>query len=66
MGFPETFKIVVSDTRAYKQFGNSVVVPVVEHIAQEMIKCLKEGGVANRKPHRLPIQLSLPQAASAK
>ncbi len=32
MGFPEEFKIVVSDTRAYKQFGNSVAVPVVEHI----------------------------------
>ena len=66
MGFPETFKIVVSDTRAYKQFGNSVVVPVVEHIAREMIRCLKEGQVANRKPLRLPVQLSLPRAASAK
>lgn len=30
------FKITVSDTRAYKQFGNSVVVPVVEHIARFM------------------------------
>jgi DNA (cytosine-5)-methyltransferase 1 len=66
MGFPENFQIVVSDTKAYKQFGNSVVVPVVEHIAVEMIKCLKEGQVANRKPLRLPLQLSLPQAASAK
>ena len=66
MGFPEDFKIVVSDTRAYKQFGNSVVVPVIEHIAAEMIKCLKEGQVANRKPSRLPLQLSLPQAASVK
>lgn len=66
MGFPEGFKIVVSDTKAYKQFGNSVVVPVVEHIAAEMIKCLKEGKIANRKPHCLPLQLSLPRAASAK
>ncbi|OGB90600.1 DNA (cytosine-5-)-methyltransferase [candidate division WOR-1 bacterium RIFCSPHIGHO2_01_FULL_53_15] len=40
MGFPEKFKIVVSDTRAYKQFGNAVVVPVVKTIAAEMIKCL--------------------------
>jgi DNA (cytosine-5)-methyltransferase 1 len=40
MGFPEDFKIVVSDTRAYKQFGNSVVVPVVQHIAGEMVRCL--------------------------
>ncbi len=40
MGFPESFKIPVSDTRAYKQFGNSVVVPVVEAIAREMAKWL--------------------------
>lgn len=40
MGFPEDFKIVVSDTRAYKQFGNSVAVPVVQHIAQEIVRCL--------------------------
>lgn len=66
MGFPESFQIVVSDTRAYKQFGNSVVIPVVEHIAGEMIKCLKAGQVADRKPFRSPLQLSLPQVASAK
>jgi len=40
MGFPEDFKIVCSDTRAYKQFGNSVVVPVMEYVAKEMVKCL--------------------------
>ena len=34
MGFPDTFKITVSDTQAYRQFGNSVVVPVVEAISQ--------------------------------
>ena len=36
MGFDDTFKIVVSDTQAYKQFGNSVVVPVIEAVAQIM------------------------------
>jgi DNA (cytosine-5)-methyltransferase 1 len=40
MGFPDTFKIVVSDTQAYIQFGNSVVVPVVESIARNIISCL--------------------------
>lgn len=30
------FKIPVSDTQAYKQFGNAVVVPVVEAIAHHM------------------------------
>lgn len=33
MGFPDTFQIPVSDTRAYKQFGNSVVVDVMRHVA---------------------------------
>lgn len=33
-GFPDTFKIVVSDTQAYKQFGNSVVVPLMENVAK--------------------------------
>lgn len=36
MGFPDTFRIPVSDTRAYKQFGNSVVVAVMAHIAKLM------------------------------
>ena len=36
MGYPDSFKIPVSDTQAYKQFGNSVVVPVVEEIARIM------------------------------
>jgi DNA (cytosine-5)-methyltransferase 1 len=36
MGFPDTFRIPVSDTQAYKQFGNSVVVPVIEAVASHM------------------------------
>ncbi|WP_420133240.1 DNA (cytosine-5-)-methyltransferase [Rhodopseudomonas sp.] len=40
MGFDELggceFKIPVSDTQAYKQFGNSVVVPVVKAVARHM------------------------------
>lgn len=40
MGFPDSFKIPVSDTQAYRQFGNSVVVPVVQKIAESMIACL--------------------------
>lgn len=41
-GFPEGFKIPVSDTAAYKQFGNSVAVPVVEKVAEQMIKSLEK------------------------
>ncbi len=36
MGFPDTFKIPVSDTQAYRQFGNSVVVPVMAAVAEAM------------------------------
>ncbi|WP_305879872.1 DNA (cytosine-5-)-methyltransferase [Thermosynechococcus sp. HN-54] len=42
MGFPDSFKIVVSDTRAYQQFGNSVVVPLVKAIAEEILKSLSQ------------------------
>lgn len=42
MGFPDSFKIPVSDTRAYKQFGNSVVVPVFESIAKALQPLLLE------------------------
>lgn len=45
MGYPETFKIVCSDTKAYKQFGNSVVVPVVEAIAKQVVKALAQAPI---------------------
>lgn len=39
-GYPDDFKIVVSDTQAYKQFGNSVVVPLIKDIAGQLVKAL--------------------------
>lgn len=39
-GFPENYIIPVSDTQSYKQFGNSVTVPVIFAIAQEIISIL--------------------------
>lgn len=36
-GFPDTFKIPVSDTQAYQQFGNSVVVPLMGEVAKLII-----------------------------
>ena len=36
MGFPDSFRIQVSDTQAYRQFGNSVVVPVIKAVAELM------------------------------
>ena len=41
-GFPEEFKIPVSDTQAYKQFGNSVVVPLIDNVAQLIAEKLEE------------------------
>ena len=41
-GFPDDFKLVVADTHLYKQFGNSVTVPVIKVIA-ENIKQQLEG-----------------------
>ena len=36
-GFPDTFIIPVSDTQAYRQFGNSVVVPLMSAVAQLLV-----------------------------
>lgn len=47
MGFPDDFKIPVSDTQAYKQFGNSVVVPVMTEVARVMVPFLRLGGMGH-------------------
>lgn len=36
MGLPDSFQIPVSDTQAYKQFGNSVVMPLMREVARVM------------------------------
>ena len=41
-GFPDDFKIPVSDTQAYMQFGNSVAVPLIEILAKALVKTLTE------------------------
>lgn len=55
MGFRNSFKIVVSDVQAYKQFGNSVVVPVVRHLGKALIK---QAGLGSE-------QLALPMSPPA-
>lgn len=37
-GFPDEFKIPVSDTQAYRQFGNSVVVPLMADVAGLIVR----------------------------
>lgn len=41
MGFPEDFIVPVSRTQMYRQFGNSVAVPMIEAVAREMKKTLQ-------------------------
>ena len=48
-GFPDSYKIVVSTYEIRKQTGNSVAVPVVKAIAEEMLRSIRE-----RKPRNIP------------
>lgn len=41
-GFPEDFKLVLADTQLYKQFGNSVSVPVIRAIASKIKEVLDD------------------------
>jgi DNA (cytosine-5)-methyltransferase 1 len=40
-GFPDKFKFPVSDNQAYKQLGNSVAIPVLKAIIEQMLKATK-------------------------
>jgi DNA (cytosine-5)-methyltransferase 1 len=44
MGFDEKYQnhIVVSDTQAYKQFGNAVVPKVVEAVGRQIVRVLAQ------------------------
>lgn len=44
-GFPDSFKIHPSDSQARKQAGNSVVVPMIEAVADKVIKALNANPV---------------------
>lgn len=58
MGFPADFKIPVSDTQAYRQFGNSVVVPVIKEVARIMaprVAELKQAEVDGFRQERLMV-----------
>jgi DNA (cytosine-5)-methyltransferase 1 len=58
MGFDspdgQKFKIPVSDTQAYKQFGNAVAVPVVEEVAEYLLPMLLEA-----KGYIIPVERQL-------
>lgn len=52
-GYPDSFKIIVPDTQARKQAGNSVVIPKIQAVARAMIKAMSQ------KPQCRPIQANL-------
>jgi len=54
-GFPDSFKIEVSDLQAYKQFGNSVCVPVIKALAKQIIKAVKfkKKNIKDVKPYEV-------------
>jgi DNA (cytosine-5)-methyltransferase 1 len=39
-GFPDNFIIPVSDNQAYRQFGNSVTVPLIQAVAKQLVTSL--------------------------
>ncbi len=44
MGFPKSFKVPVSRTQMYRQFGNSVAVPVVRSVAKAIVSHIELNG----------------------
>ncbi|MCC7349388.1 MAG: DNA (cytosine-5-)-methyltransferase [Phycisphaerales bacterium] len=59
MGYPPDFKIPVSDTQAYRQFGNSVVVPVIERIAKRLVESLYASPQNQSASNCLPLLFEL-------
>ena len=57
MGFPEHFKIPVSDTQAYRQFGNSVVMPVMQEVARIMTPHIEQLCSKNSSKKKNSIEL---------
>ena len=68
MGFPDSFQIPVSDTQAYRQFGNSVVAPVVTAVARAMqphlLKVIR-AGKRGKRPLGRKKQLLLLEASGS-
>ena len=40
MGFPDNSKIVVSDTQAYRQFGNALCPLIAEAVAENVLEVM--------------------------
>jgi DNA (cytosine-5)-methyltransferase 1 len=42
-GFPDNFRFPVSDAQAMKQLGNSVAIPMIQHVAEQVFITLNKG-----------------------
>lgn len=54
-GFPESFTIPVSDTQAYRQFGNSVVIPLMENVAKLIVANIEQMENSEEEKQRMVI-----------
>jgi DNA (cytosine-5)-methyltransferase 1 len=64
MGFPDSYKIEVSDLQAYRQFGNSVVVPVVSALAEELVSCVRENRFGHPEGCQVPLGFNVAAGVS--
>lgn len=55
-GFPENFKISTSNTQAYKQFGNSVSVPVIRAVAESILKAMKNQKISDTSKRKIDLR----------
>lgn len=56
MGYPDSYKIADNKNQAYKQFGNSVVIDVIQYIATEFGKVLKVADYERDRLYKLAKQ----------
>lgn len=64
MGFPDHFTIPVSDTQAYRQFGNSVCVPLVSEIAKAMVPFVIESKARESRSPQFALPLRSRRASA--
>lgn len=58
MGFPDTFKIVVPHTAIRKQAGNSVVVPVMQAVAEQMMIALQKAPIIEEESKKKSVDIA--------
>ncbi|MFA7315906.1 MAG: DNA cytosine methyltransferase [Candidatus Paceibacterota bacterium] len=60
-GFPEDYIIPVSDAQAYKQFGNSVAVPVIKELARRVVDKMEKMEQEKKVHHKIDIDKIIAQ-----